>query len=444
MKTIYPIVSKAVFALLVITAFSISTNNTYAQCNTTIGGNGVSLFATNPITIDGNMSDWAYYLNDSDNISNDNIIDQDAPISDAGRDIKRLALTANNSNLYFFFERIGSVNNSVDFILYVDIDNDDMMELNEPVFQFSWSGSNGNVQVSVHNYIPSVIASQNILSQNMDGHTLGGTLASRSILGQWGNGSSDGKSMEVYIPFAQITQLNNSNNIISQLQNGQSFKFHFSSINGNISSIPNLNSINDNFGGCLIVPSSSSTLPLSLLNFGAILKSEKVNLNWTTTEHYNFSHFVVQRSTDGKYFKDVMTLLTDATVSSSINNYGYNDNISSVNSNVVYYRLQMVDVDGSFEYSPIRMVRLNAENKITIQAFPNPVTNELRVLIPANWQEKTITYEIYSSNGALVSRTQVARAAQVQQLNVQSLGSGNYIIRVTNGQEISSSKITKY
>ena len=188
----------------------------------------------------------------------------------------------------------------------------------------------------------------------------------------------------------------------------------------------------------------SVSLPLTLLNFSAILKSEKVNLSWTTTEHTDFSHFVVQRSTDGKNFKDVMTMMTDATVSSSINQYGYNDNINGVNSTVVYYRLQMVDIDGSFEYSPIRLVRLNANNSVQIQAFPNPVVNELRVMIPASWQEKTTTYEIYSSNGLLVSRTKVASAAQVQQLNVQSLGSGNYIIRVTNGQEMSSSKFVKY
>lgn len=188
---------------------------------------------------------------------------------------------------------------------------------------------------------------------------------------------------------------------------------------------------------------ANSSLPLTLLNFDAILRTDKVNLTWTTTEHKDFSHFVLQRSTDGKNFKDVMTLMTDNVSSSSVNQYNYKDDVSGM-SNVVYYRLQMVDVDTKFQYSPVRMVRLNAANTVKIQTFPNPVTSELRVTIPANWQEKTTTYEIYNSNGSLVNRTQIARAAQVQQLNVQSLGSGNYIIRVTNGQEVSSSKFVKY
>jgi hypothetical protein len=188
---------------------------------------------------------------------------------------------------------------------------------------------------------------------------------------------------------------------------------------------------------------ANGSLPLTLLNFDAILRTDKVNLTWITTEHKDFSHFVLQRSTDGKNFKDVMTLMTDNVTSSSVNQYNYKDDVSGM-SNVVYYRLQMVDVDTKFQYSPVRMVRLNAANTVKIQTFPNPVTSELRVTIPANWQEKTTTYEIYNSNGSLVKRTQIARAPQVQQLNVQSLGSGNYIIRVTNGQEVSSSKFVKY
>lgn len=191
--------------------------------------------------------------------------------------------------------------------------------------------------------------------------------------------------------------------------------------------------------------SNPISLPLTLLNFSAIVKdNNKVNLNWTTTDHKEFSHFVLQRSTDGKNYKDVMTLFTEPVATSAVNQYSYADNITGIGSGVVYYRLQMVDVDTKYQYSPIRMVRLNTNNMVQIQTFPNPVTSELRVTIPSNWQEKTTTYEIYSSNGMLVSRTQIARAAQVQQLNVQSLGSGNYIIRVTNGQEMSSSKFVKY
>ncbi len=190
--------------------------------------------------------------------------------------------------------------------------------------------------------------------------------------------------------------------------------------------------------------SNFSSLPLTLLNFDATLKSEKVNLSWSTTNHKDFSHFVLQRSTNGRDFKDVMTMMTDATDFSTVHQYAYKDDVSNANATVIYYRLQMVDADAKFEYSPIRMVRINAVAAVQIQVFPNPVTSELRVTIPISWQEKNVTYEIYNSNGSLINRLQKNNAVQIQQLNVSSLGSGNYIIRVTNGQEISTTKFIKH
>jgi hypothetical protein len=185
------------------------------------------------------------------------------------------------------------------------------------------------------------------------------------------------------------------------------------------------------------------SLPLTLLNFDAYLKKDKAELNWSTTEHKNFSHFILQRSEDGKNYRDVMTLLTDEAVTTNIKNYRYSDDVSNINSQTVYYRLKMVDIDAKYQYSPIRMIRLSASTMVQVQTFPNPVTNELRVMIPNNWQGKMIAYEIYTNAGLLVNRIQNTCAAQIQQINVQSLSTGNYIIRVMNGSEKSVSKFIK-
>lgn len=189
--------------------------------------------------------------------------------------------------------------------------------------------------------------------------------------------------------------------------------------------------------------SNPASLPLTLLNFNAVSKdNNKVDLNWMTTDHKNFSHFELERSTDGKNFSKVMMMMTESN-SSAQNNYNYRDNVEGLNAKLVYYRLRLVDADDHFAYSPVRMVRFAIDNKIQVQTFPNPVTTELRVQIPAQWQDKATVYEIFNSNGVMVQRTQVARASQIQQLNVQSLGSANYIVRVINGAEMNTSKFIK-
>ncbi len=189
----------------------------------------------------------------------------------------------------------------------------------------------------------------------------------------------------------------------------------------------------------------STPLPVTLTSFQALLKNNNSELVWSTTSHTNFSHFVIEKSTNGKDFSDAGVMFADANSDASYTfNYSYKDNLQNNTSSVVYYRLKMVDIDGKYSYSEIRMIRLSAnDTKIKLSTFPNPVTNEVRVMIPAEWQEKQVVYEVYNSNGLLVKRVNNTKAAQIQQINVQDLNGGTYIVKVSNGAETSSSKIIK-
>lgn len=188
---------------------------------------------------------------------------------------------------------------------------------------------------------------------------------------------------------------------------------------------------------------SAASLPVTLISFQAMLKDKYASLVWTTSNHSDFSNFVVEKSTDGKNFRENAVLFAESN-SSATHDYNYKDNLQNNTSGVIYYRLKMVDIDGKYTYSEIRMVRLaTEENRVQITTFPNPVTNEVRVMIPAEWQEKAVTYELYNNNGSLVQRVQNQKAAQVQQLNVQQLNGGNYIVKVSNGVVTSTSKIVK-
>lgn len=417
----------------------------FAQCNFTAGGNGVSKFANTAITINGLTNDWAVFLADPDNNSYDNTngVDLNAPIADAGRDLTRMAITSDLSNLYLYIERAGSSSNKVDILLYIDLNNNDVMEQGEPVFQFDWSGSNGTVNTSIHNYNPSSNPLLNSISQNIDGKSLWGTLTSRSSLGSTGKGTADGIAMEVRIPYSAITTVNAAGVAQQQLFAGQNFKFHLSSINGNVSSIPNQNSINDDLGGCIIAPPVAGSLPVSLIDFQVTLKDKSANLSWTTTNHYNFSHFVIEKSTDAVNFSEAAILFAPTT-SSAENTFTYNDNLKNATAKTYYYRLRMTDTDGKYSYSETRMIRITAVTTASvISTFPNPMVNEVRVLIPENWQDKKVVYEIYNTTGVLLQRHIASKAAQIQQLNVQTLSSGTYVLRVSNGSETSTTKLIK-
>jgi Secretion system C-terminal sorting domain len=190
----------------------------------------------------------------------------------------------------------------------------------------------------------------------------------------------------------------------------------------------------------------NQTLPVKLESFTTSLSNDAKNtiLRWTTAGETSLSHFVIERSTDGINFTDAGVVFAYGNATNKTN-YSFSDNVSNIQNGVVYYRLRSVDNDGGGRYSETRIVRISKQdnNDITIIAFPNPVINELRVTIPSSWQSKKVTYEIFNVNGQFAKKTENANSNQTETLNVNSLASGFYIVKVTCNGETAQQKIIK-
>ncbi|MEI2740431.1 MAG: T9SS type A sorting domain-containing protein [Chitinophagaceae bacterium] len=120
--------------------------------------------------------------------------------------------------------------------------------------------------------------------------------------------------------------------------------------------------------------------------------------------------------------------------------------ISAVfNQELFTYRLRSVDVDGKNQYSDVRIIRISkqSENNITILTYPNPVSNEIRITIPANWQNKKVVYEVFSLTGQMAKKIQSTNSSQTETLNVSNLNSGMYIVKVTCEGQTAQQKIVK-
>lgn len=441
---------KKIFTLLyiIICSFTLQ-QSAFSQCNYTSGGNGSSTSITNPINMDGIMSDWASYLNDPDNNSYDNTlgIDLDAPIADAGRDLVRFTFTEDASNLYIFLERAGSTANAVDIVFYVDINNNDIMDYREPVYHINWSGSNGNVSVAVKDYNPSILGIlQNTLSLNLDGAKLMGTLSQRGNSGPGsssGKGSADGKSVEVKIPFTQITQLNSSGEVINQLNFGNDFRFHVSTINGDVASVPGVNSINDNFGGCLRAPAASGVLPVHLVSFqGNMNKNNKVSLQWKVADNQTASHFEVQRSSNGRDFTTIGVVF--ASEKTDVENYMFYETVNSTDK--VMYRLIMIDKQQDASYSKILVFQnKSTSNANLIKIFSNPVNDKLTFSYTSSITQP-VDVKIYDMSGRIQLNQKITsyEGSNMVSLPLSStFKSGFYVVEVNDGTEPQMAKFIK-
>jgi hypothetical protein len=139
--------------------------------------------------------------------------------------------------------------------------------------------------------------------------------------------------------------------------------------------IINIPSIDNNniFGGNDI---SLVPLPVHMISFSGKDSDKKVQLSWVIENEIAFNHYELERSSDGVRFSAIAVVLPFG--KEGRNSYAYTDDLSGLNDNTYFYRLKMIDRDGSFAYSPILSFGLEA-GAAKINVFPNPVRTEFTV-----------------------------------------------------------------
>ena len=192
---------------------------------------------------------------------------------------------------------------------------------------------------------------------------------------------------------------------------------------------------------------NASTLPVELLSFSATLNKNdnKVDLTWKTATEKNVSHFIIEKSTDGVNYSDAGLMFAYGNTTEE-KSYAYADkNINTSQAGVIYYRLRTVDIDQASKLSEVRVIRISKANEqqVSIITYPNPVSNELRVTVPANWQGKKVTYEIMNNNGRIMIKSEPGSSSQTETLNISQLSPGFYLVRTTCGNETATQKIIK-
>lgn len=178
--------------------------------------------------------------------------------------------------------------------------------------------------------------------------------------------------------------------------------------------------------------SSFAALPITLLNFDVIKYGiGKVEIIWSTSTEINSSHFIVERSAELKNWIS-LGQITAAGFSSSQRDYRFiDDKLDNwlTNSFTTYYRLKMVDQDGSFEYSPIRPVTF--EGQQMVEVFPNPTRQEATLRINSDTPEEAWV-RIIGSHGKQVveQRLSVSSGITEATIDCRHLPGGSYWIQV--------------
>jgi hypothetical protein len=179
----------------------------------------------------------------------------------------------------------------------------------------------------------------------------------------------------------------------------------------------------------------TNPLPVELISFTGVSEGTYNSVSWKSAVETNFRHYELESSEDGVNFNRIATVNPIGNIS-SINDYNYLD--FNPYSPITYYRLKMVDLDYTFEYSNIISIENGINKTGTLVVYPNPASNELYVKLSVP-NETNALIEIRDILGRPVYQQTVDLTQSVNNnyINTTNFAAGTYIITITAGNSLS-------
>jgi hypothetical protein len=180
----------------------------------------------------------------------------------------------------------------------------------------------------------------------------------------------------------------------------------------------------------------TTTLPLELMSFSGSNEKNRNKLIWQTANELNVSHFIIERSQDGLKFEERGTILSKK-ANNALKPYEFmDDNPFSTN----YYRLKIIDKDGTYYYSKTITVINNQLN--TVQIFPSIAKDFINIRSENALNNATIKVVDLMGKTLIHSIINVDKGEQIA-LNIATLNKGLYLISIDNKEFKTINKIIK-
>ena len=192
----------------------------------------------------------------------------------------------------------------------------------------------------------------------------------------------------------------------------------------------------------VIVKATDFELPVELTAFEALVDDKEIVLFWETANELNNAGFEVQRQIEGEAFRP-LSFVEGMGTTNTPQSYRYVDTVLPEGINRVTYRLKQVDFDGTYAFSPVQVVTLQAPSSLKVHRnYPNPF-NPVTTIMYELPGEGPVQIEVYDMQGRKIRSLldEVKQAGRYEMtFDASGLASGLYWYRVTaNG--FSQSKV---
>jgi uncharacterized repeat protein (TIGR01451 family) len=164
------------------------------------------------IVIDANLNDWTAVLADADNAATDPqgtqfpSTDRDYLVPSRSRDLVGFAYTWDSTNLYLYWRRNNTSNNTSYVLFYADRNDNARMESTDRVVVVRWVGSSRTYTLTVYAYQPASASGDLLVNAQgyADGYDMPGRLGTALYAGSGNGASTDRLQIEASLPWSWL------------------------------------------------------------------------------------------------------------------------------------------------------------------------------------------------------------------------------------------------
>lgn len=175
-------------------------------------------------------------------------------------------------------------------------------------------------------------------------------------------------------------------------------------------------------------PTNLSIYPIELVSFNGVSNSTFNTISWETGLENGFSHFNLQYSSNASEFFNVARIEKN-----EIGVYSFDHHNPSIYNS--YYRLEMVDLDGSKEISKIISIAKDGSAELTV--FPNPTSEIINVAAP----EKIQSILLKDGYGRVVNTSSRTKGYNSIVRLPEQVNPGLYSLMIHYGNKIGFKKV---
>lgn len=186
-------------------------------------------------------------------------------------------------------------------------------------------------------------------------------------------------------------------------------------------------------------------LPVDLVHFHAVWKSEEKNesyLTWRSATEINLNKYVVERSMDGVIFSKIGEVKAQGN-SNQLLQYSFTDKDIIDGNSTYFYRLKLVDMDNSVEYTRTIALSKNNTGNMLVQVFPNPTEDNFNIKI--NGLKESTELHIRDAIGKIVKKVNLnpLNGEIYQQVDLAAYAKGVYFLSFPGNNQIETIRIIK-